>query len=1113
MDDTFPDVKSVFGRAMEIDSSAERAAYLDQACGDNAALRAEVEALLGALVQAAGFMQQPAAVPTGVFAASDFAERSGMTIGPYRLMEEIGAGGMGLVFVAEQQEPVRRKVALKVIKPGMDTREVIARFEQERQTLALMDHPNIAMVFDGGATAAGRPFFVMELVRGVPITTFCDESALTPRQRLELFLPICQAVQHAHLKAIIHRDLKPSNILVSSHDGVPVPKIIDFGVAKAVGDRLTEKTIYTRLTQMVGTPLYMSPEQAGMSGLDIDTRTDIYSLGVLLYELLTGTTPFDQRRLKKAGFDEIRRIIREEEPPKPSTRLSELSKTGDPNTTGVAKDTDQQTEVASLATISARRHTEPAKLSKLLRGDLDWIVMKCLEKDRTRRYQTAQELAMDLQRYLGDEPVLACSPSAAYRFRKFARRNKPGLALAALVLFFLVLLGGGVGWSVRDRAARHAKVAGQVESNLAEVDRLEGEQKWPEALSAVRRAEAAAASGEADAATTERVRQRLKDLEFIDRLEQIRAQRAMLVVDGNFDDAGANREYARAFRDHGVDVDELAVETSIDRLKARPALAIPLAAALDEWSMARSQVFEGDPAKWRRLVSVARGIDPDPLRDRLRSAREQPGSVARDALRRMAESIDVRAHPPTTLFSLAWTLQRVNHSESALRLLRDAQYAYPGDFWLNLSLGSIALVKQKDYERAVRYCTAAVSIRPHSAAAHYNLGTALHEQKKLDEAIACYRKAIDLDVNFAYAHNNLGLALYHQNKLDEAVRHYRKAIDLDPKFAKPHHNLGIALMDQGKPDAAIAAYRKAIDLGANLAAAHNNLGNALSRKNKLDEAGRHLRKAIQIDPNYAVAHNNLGTVLRKQKRLDDAIAAYCKAIDLDPKFAAAHNNLGTALREQGRLDKAIAAYRKAIELDPKFAGAYSNLGALLCDELKDYDKAIDCFQKAIEIDPTYTNARGNLGVALAKKGWHLISSPDSKLRDPKRAIEALKEAAQLVPQSALAWQYLGWAQYQAGNWNASIEALEKSCRLQHGGTGDSGQWIVQALAHAKLAAQEGLPEKERAHHQAEARRRYEAADKQIDSMWRVRPGDATSQTIWDFRTEARELIGAKEKKK
>ena len=345
-------------------------------------------------------------------------ERPGTVIGPYKLLQQIGEGGMGTVFMAEQTQPVRRKVALKVIKPGMDSRQVIARFEAERQALAMMDHVNIARVLDAGATESGRPYFVMELVHGVPITKYCDDNHLTPRERLELFVPVCQAIQHAHQKGIIHRDIKPSNVMITLYDGKPVPKVIDFGVAKATEQKLTERTLFTQYGTMVGTLEYMSPEQAEMSALGVDTRSDIYSLGVLLYELLTGSTPLTHKRVQEAAYGEILRMIKEEEPPRPSTRLSDSGE--------------------ALASISAQRHMEPAKLTKLVRGELDWIVMKTLEKDRNRRYETANGFAADVQRYLNDEPVQACPPSARYRFRKFARRNKEALAAAVLVSASLV---------------------------------------------------------------------------------------------------------------------------------------------------------------------------------------------------------------------------------------------------------------------------------------------------------------------------------------------------------------------------------------------------------------------------------------------------------------------------------------------------------------------------------------------------------------------------------------------------------------------------------------------------------------------------------------------------
>jgi serine/threonine protein kinase/tetratricopeptide (TPR) repeat protein len=433
-EDTWNRVRKIFDEAVDLDLDA-RSAFLDEACAGDASLRVEVAALLAshdALGTVGGTESRHEGAPI---------PEAGTMLGKYKLLQQIGEGGFGTVYMAEQQEPVRRKVALKIIKLGMDTRQVIARFEAERQALALMDHPNIARVLDAGATDNGRPYFVMELVRGIPITEYCDRNKLSTRERLELFLDVCSAVQHAHQKSIIHRDLKPSNVMVTLHDGRPVPKIIDFGIAKATDRRLTEKTLFTAYEQFIGTPQYMSPEQAEMSGLDVDTRTDIYSLGVLLYELLTGTTPFDKQRLRSAGLAEIHRIIREEEPPKPSTRLSSLGE--------------------SATTTAAQHRTDIAGLRRALQGDLDWIVMKALEKDRTRRFETANALRQDIRRHLASEPVSARPPSTTYRFQKFVLRNRTGVAVAGVVvaalLGGLLLAGLGLVEANRERAIARAE--------------------------------------------------------------------------------------------------------------------------------------------------------------------------------------------------------------------------------------------------------------------------------------------------------------------------------------------------------------------------------------------------------------------------------------------------------------------------------------------------------------------------------------------------------------------------------------------------------------------------------------------------------------------------------
>jgi len=410
-------IKPIFSEALD-KKGADREAYLNEACGKDHELKAKVKALLGAHEGAGDFLVS-GALGSAVTLESPVTEGPGTTIGRYKLLEKIGEGGMAVVYMAEQKRPIRRRVALKLIKLGMDTKQVVARFDVERQALAMMEHPNIAKVLDAGKTKTGRPYFVMELVKGVAITEYCDKNKLDTRERLDLFVQICNAVQHAHQKGIIHRDIKPSNVMVTLRDGKPVPKVIDFGIAKAISQRLTEKTLFTRYAQMIGTPAYMSPEQAEMSELDVDTRTDIYSLGVLLYQLLTGVTPFSEEQLREAGYVEMQRIILEEEPCRPSTKLSTL---GD-----------------SLTYVAEHRKTEPSMLTKLIRGDLDWIVMKSLEKDRVLRYETVHDLAQDIRHHLNDEPVLAGPPSLSYKMQKFIRRNRIAVITGAIVMVAVVL--------------------------------------------------------------------------------------------------------------------------------------------------------------------------------------------------------------------------------------------------------------------------------------------------------------------------------------------------------------------------------------------------------------------------------------------------------------------------------------------------------------------------------------------------------------------------------------------------------------------------------------------------------------------------------------------------
>ena len=993
-------------------------------------------------------------------------ERPGTAIGPYKLLEQIGEGGFGVVFMAEQQHPVRRKVALKVLKPGMDTRQVVARFEAERQALALMDHPNIARVLDAGQTAGARPYFVMDLVKGIPITEYCDRNLLAPQERLELFAQVCGAIQHAHQKGIIHRDIKPSNVLVTLHDGAALVKVIDFGVAKALGHQLTDKTLFTGFAQMIGTPLYMSPEQAALSNVDVDTRSDIYSLGVLLYELLTGTTPFDKQRLKSAAFEEIRRIIREDEPPRPSTRLSDLGRSALQHGKSPAGQTGSNT---SLAAIAALRKTEPRKLRQLVRGELDWIVMKCLEKDRNRRYETANSLALDVQRYLHDEPVLACPPSAAYRLRKFVRRNRTPLAVAALFLFFMALLGAGGGWLLGERAdqeqritserlKREAALDKEVDRALQEADGLRAQGKWPEALAAVERADQLLAS----AGRAERPARLLdlhQELQLARRLEDIHqgaqsqktslpAARGAKGIAGDrgprhsaeeefFRGRDQDRQFASEFRDFGIDIDALApaeAAARISRTGIRPAIV----QALDEWAAMRKRNRGDKDPGWKKLLEVSRLADADDWRNRCREALEKRD---RQSLERLAQSIPIQEAPPATVYLLGHALMDLGSVERAAEVLRAGQQRHPDDFWLNDALGwlSTAFVRPPRYDDALRYYAAALAVRPRSVPAHRSVGNTLLAKGALDEAIAHYFRMIELDPQDATGHTNLGIALQWKGNLDGAIAQYQEAMHLQPQFMRAHFDLGTALYHARKLDEAIVEFRAAIHIQPDFASAHDWVGSALDDAGKHDEAISEYREAIRLKPDLDDVYYNLGRCLLRVGRPEEAVAELQKAIGVQPKNVWARVGLGRVLADTGKLDEAIASFLEAIRIDPSFAFAHEELERVLSQRVNP-QVAIATYYKVIELAPQRAQVHNGLA-------WALTMCPDIELRDPLEAVKFAKRAVELAGNEAYCWNTLGVAQYRAGDWNAAIEALKKSVEI-HGG--DAFDWYFLAMAHGRL---------------------------------------------------------------
>jgi tetratricopeptide (TPR) repeat protein/serine/threonine protein kinase len=1016
--DSTSNVKSIFGHALEISSSKAREKYLEEACHGNSSLRREVEDLIGAVGRAGDFLLPDP--PDEQLPPRPVGEEIGSLIGPYKLLEQIGEGGMGLVYMAEQQQPIRRLAALKIVKPGMDSRQVIARFEAERQALAMLDHANVAKVLDAGTTDAGRLYFVMELVKGVPITRFCDENRLTVQQRLELFVPVCQAIQHAHQKGIIHRDIKPTNVLVALYDGVPVPKVIDFGVAKATGQKLTDKTLFTGFGHLIGTLEYMSPEQAQFNQLDIDTRSDVYSLGVLLYELLTGTTPLEQSRLRTAAIDETLRIIRQEEPPKPSTRLSAAE---------------------TLPAIATNRNVKPIQLRRLVTGDLDWIVMKCLEKDRNRRYESASGLATDIRHYLRGEPVNACSPSVLYRLRKYLLRNKGSLAVGAALLMAVLAAAGALGWVLRDRAARELEITRSQSERRIEIER--------QARDSLTMARELVAGGKV-ASAREKLMQSATGLykeasAFADLIAEIEVAQKDLDRFTRFLDLIDQANQAEtAPRDS-----ELAADSTFEpdfapliRIgERRPEAAVPLLLqALDCYSVLDrddwQQKLRGSFLASQQTEQIRRNsyevllwLANDLVRFRHDYQIKKPLSAEEAARQSLVclQKAENTLEPTQALYLLrarchetlgnseaaqvdkqqagqtspaiafdhflrgqaAWDAKELTAGVAAFEAaLRVEPTHYWSMIWLGYSLA--ALGQPDDYVSAVRVFTGCILKRPDHAHAYYYRAFSYRGLQRDEEALADYTKAITLDPKHSGAWHDRAIIHSKHGRYGEALAGYSKAIELNPQSAPAWAGRGVSHNDLNQPEKALEDLAKAIELNPQSAYAWNGVGVAHVKLNRREEALADFNKAIEFDPKFWAAWFNRGDRYRALGQDDKALADYSKAIELNPQYASAWFERGVSFNQLNQPDKALADFAKAIELNPQRAAAWNGRGVALL-KLNRGEEALADFNKAIELDPRFWRAWHNRGTR-----YNTLGQKDKALTDYSKAIE-------LNPKYAPAW--------------------------------------------------------------------------------------------------------------
>jgi serine/threonine protein kinase/Tfp pilus assembly protein PilF len=972
-------VEDVFHGALERAGPVERAQFLDAACGGDSALRREVEGLLAAHDDAGSFLERPLFAASSS-AAAPAAEAPGTVLGPYRLLQVIGEGGMGTVFMAEQSHPVQRRVALKVLKPGAASPAALARFEAERQALARMDHPNIARVFDAGMVdrpgAPPRPFVVMELVHGVSITTFCDQERLGLRERLELFIPVCRAVQHAHQKGVIHRDLKPSNILVCRYDGRPTPKVIDFGVAKAVGARLTDRTLFTEFGQVVGTLQYMSPEQAQLDQLDVDTRSDVYSLGVVLYELLTGTTPLERRLVKESALLDVLRRVREEEPPTPSARLRTTSE---------------------APAIAAARGQAPARLGRALRGDLDWIVMRSLEKDRNRRYETANGLASDLARFLAHEPVGARPPGTWYRFQKLVQRHPTRAAVSGLVA--VLLLGGAAAafwWQgeqarraqdrqerEREEDRRAALLERDVTAALAEAEALAARapdlrhdpDAWQgtlrAALSAVERARGLAHQAGVrllpelayrGAAVETRVLADERDRALMEAFERWRLERSHVDVRINRFAGRHNAHVAlgEALKAYGIDPAVDPVERVVAAIRARPAaIQGEIMSVVETWFYDQSVAERKPHQDW--INRFAHALERDPWRNRLRIA---ISSADEPAIRALGAELDAASQPTAFVIRMATCLPK-SLLDARLAMLTAVQRAHPSDFWANTELAMALRLAGRNAE-AVRFHTAALALRPRNPGILLNTAVSLQALGESDGALDALRRALEVAPDYTMAHIARGDVLAARGDVPGSLAAYQAALAVAPQQLQARLRIGALLVKQGRPADALAALRPGLESTGERAEMYRDLGAQLERLGDVASAMRAYRLGLAVAPGDVDLLNDLGWAQKSVGDYAGAVATYRQALSIKDDLPF-HANLGLALMGLEDWDGARTELDIALRGAPERAACHFNRG-LLHQAMFELEPAAEAFRATLERDPAHVDARLNLGRALLQLG-------------------------------------------------------------------------------------------------------------------------------------------------